>query len=242
VPTRIRNVTQQIGARRVLEQRALRPLHTQMQFAMALMRLSGNKPVKMAVHWKGRRATLTEKLFIDIATSFLTTHAAIDSSLSGGAPGQGGDVASRAMVDGLCVMAHIAPVAAQNICDAMFETGHTKKVFQEMNSVVGQAVNKQLPPLPFFDDRHSLDQATFDAIETRLLTHFNVFVARFGPGGSARERRAWVSSIKLKYRNARRLMFAQAMAQYIAQLEENTHATRAKHYLFWMLVGPVRPK
>jgi hypothetical protein len=26
------------------------------------------------------------------------------------------------------------------------------------------------------------------------------------------------------------------MAQYIAQLEENTHAMRAKHYLFWMLV------
>ncbi len=102
-----------------------------------------------------------------------------------------------------------------------------------------------------FDVCHSVDQATFDAvtyircsdaIETRLLTHFNVSVAPFGPGGSARERRAWVSSIKLKYRNARRLMFAQAMAQYIAQLEENTHATRAKHYLFWMLVGPVRPK
>ena len=108
-----------------------------------------------------------------------------------------------------------------------------------MNSVVGQAVNKQLPPLPVFDDRHSLDAATFDDIETRLLTQFNVSVARFGPGGSALERRAWVSSIKLKYRNARRLMFAQAMAQYIAQLEENTHATRAKHYLFWMIVKPL---
>ena len=192
----------------------------------------------MVVKWEGRRATLTEKLFVDIATSFLTTHVAIDSNLSGGASGDG-NVASRAMVDGLCVMAHIAPVAAQNICDAVFETGHTRLVFQEMNSVVGQAVNKQLPPLPFFDDRHSLDQATFDAIETRLLEHFNVYVARFAPGGSARARRAWVSSIKLKYRNARRLLFAQTMTQYIAQLEENTHATRVKHYLFWMLVGPV---
>jgi hypothetical protein len=132
-------------------------------------------------------------------------------------------------------MAHIGPVAAQNICAAVFGTGHTKQVFQEMNSVVWQAVDKQLPSLPVVDDRHSLDQATFDAIETRLLTHFNVSVARFGPGGSLRERRAWVSSIKLKYRNARRLMFAQTMAQYIAQLAENTHATRAKHYLFWML-------
>ena len=42
------------------------------EFAMALRRLSANQPVKMVVDWKGRRATLTEKLFIDIATSFLT--------------------------------------------------------------------------------------------------------------------------------------------------------------------------
>ena len=136
-------------------------------------------------------------------------------------------------------MAHIVPVTAQVICAAFFETGHSLPVWSEMNSVVGQAVDKQLPPLPVFADRHSLDQATFNVIETRLLTRFNVSVARFGPGGSALERRAWVSSIKLKYRNARRLMFAQAMAEYIAQLEENTHATRVKHYLFWMLVGPV---
>jgi hypothetical protein len=37
-----------------------------------------------------------------------------------------------------------------------------------------------------------------------------------------------------------RLMFAQAMAEYIATLEEDAHATRAKHYLFWMIVGQVR--
>jgi hypothetical protein len=196
----------------------------------------------MVVKWEGRRATLTEKLFVDIATSFLTTHVAIDSNLSGGTQGQGGDIASRAMVDGLCAMAHITPVTAQNISVAVFETGHSCKVWTEMNSEVGLAVDEKLPSLPVFDDRHSLDQATFDATETRLLTHFNVSVAPFGPGGSARERRAWVSSIKLKYRNARRLLFAQTVAQYIAQLEENTHATRAKHYLFWMLVGPVRPK
>ena len=42
------------------------------EFGMALRRLSANQPVKMVVDWKGRRATLTEKLFIDIATSFLT--------------------------------------------------------------------------------------------------------------------------------------------------------------------------
>ena len=108
-----------------------------------------------------------------------------------------------------------------------------------MNSEVGQVVDKPLPPLPVSADRHSLDQATFNAIETRLLAHFNVPVARFGLGGSWKEKKAWASSIKLKYRNARRLMFAQAMAEYIAQLEENTHATRVKHYLFWMLVGPV---
>ena len=65
-------------------------------------------------------------------------------------------------------------------------------------------------------------------------------VGGFRPEGQARERRVWVSSIKLKYRNARRPMFAQAMAQYIATLEEDTHATRAKHYLFWMTVGQVR--
>ena len=143
------------------------------------------------------------------------------------------------MLDGLCAMARINPVTAQNICVAVFETGHSHRVWSEMNSVVGQVVDKQLPSLPVSADRHSLDQATFNAIETRLLTHFNVSVARFGLGGSAREKRAWVSSIKLKYRNARRLLFAQTMAQYIAQLEENTHATRAKHYLFWMLVLPL---
>ena len=87
MPTRIRNVTQQIGAGRVLEQQALRPTHTQAQFAMALMSLSAEKPVKMVVKWEGRRATLTEQLFIDIATSFLTAHVAIDRNLSGGAPG-----------------------------------------------------------------------------------------------------------------------------------------------------------
>ncbi len=138
------------------------------------------------------------------------------------------------MVDGLCAMARIDPVTAWNICVAVFETGHSHRVWSEMNSVVGQVVDKQLPSLPVFADRHSLDQATFNAIETRLLTHFNVSVVRFG--GSWKEKKAWVSSIKLKYRNARRLLFAQAMAQYIAQLEENTHATRAKHYLFWMFV------
>jgi hypothetical protein len=102
-------------------------------------------------------------------------------------------------------------------------------VFQEMNSVVWQAIDKQLQSLPVFHDCYSLDQATFDAIETRLLTHFSVSVARFSTGGSTRARKAWVSSIKLKYSNYRRLMFAQTMAQYIAQNEENTHATRTKH-------------
>jgi hypothetical protein len=210
VPTRIRNVTQQIGGGRVLEQQVLRPTHTNMQFAMSLMKLIANKPIKMLVNWKGSRKTLTGKLFVDIATSFLTNHVAIDSNLSGGAsaaPGKG-DVASRAMVDGLCVMANITPVAVHDICDAVLVTGHTYRVYTEMNSIVGQAVDKQLPPLPVFADRHSLDAATFDAIQTRLLTHFNVSVARFGPGGSSIEKKAWASSIKPQYRNARRLMFA----------------------------------
>jgi hypothetical protein len=210
---------------------------------MALMRLSANEPIKMLVNWKGSRKTLTDNLFVDIATSFLTTHVAIDRNLLGGASAAGkSDFTSRAMVDVLCAMAKITTVAAQDICDAVFATGHSHRVYEEMNSIVGRAVDEQLQPLPVFANRHSLDAATFDDIETRLLTHFNVSVARFGLGGSSKEKKAWVSSIKLKYRNARRLLFAQAMAQYIAQLEENTHATRAKHYLFWMLVGPVRPK
>jgi hypothetical protein len=244
VPTLIRNVTQQIGAGRVLEHQALRPTHTQTQFAMALVKLSDNKPVKMHVNWKGiycSRKTLTGELFVDIETSFLTKHVAIDRNLLGGASaasGQG-DVASWSIVDVLCAMANIVSVAAQDICDAVFATGHTHQVYTEMNSIVGQAVDQQLPPLPVFADRHSLDAATFDAIKTRLLTHFNVSVARIGPGGSTKEKKAKVSSTKLQYRNARRLMFAQTMAQYIAQLKENTHATRAKHYLFWMLVKPL---
>jgi hypothetical protein len=122
------------------------------------------------------------------------------------------------MVDGLCAMANIVPVTAQVIGAAVFQSGHSYRVWTEMNSLVGHAVDETLPPLPVFD----------------------VSVARFRPGGSGQARREWVSSIKLKYRNARRLMLAQAMAQYIAALEENTHATRAKHYLFWMIVGQVR--
>ena len=74
VSTRIRNVTQRIGPGRVLEHQALRPTHTKMQFAMALRRLSTEKPVKMVVQWKGNRQTLTATLFVNVATSFLTTH------------------------------------------------------------------------------------------------------------------------------------------------------------------------
>ena len=110
VPSRIGIVTQQRGARRVLEQQALRPTHTQMQFAMALMRISDNKHVKMAVFWKGRRVTLTEKPFIDITTQFLATNIAIGSNLSEGA--SKGDIASWTMVDGACAMADIVPVTA----------------------------------------------------------------------------------------------------------------------------------
>jgi hypothetical protein len=190
----------------------------------------------MAVNWKGRRETLTEKMFIDIATLFLDTNVAIDSNLSGVA--SRGDIASRAMVDGLCAMANIVPVTAQAIGAAVLQSGHTYTEWAEMNSLASQAADETLPPLPGFHNRHSLDEVAFEAIETRLLTHFNVTVARFRPGGSERERRVWVSSIKLKYRNARRLMFAQAMAKYIAALEEDTHATRAKHYLFWMIAAP----
>ncbi len=241
MPTRIRNVTQQIGAGRVLEHQALRPTHTQTQFAMALRSLSANKPVEMHVNWKGSQKTLTDNLFVDIATSFLTKHVAIDRNLLGGTSAAAGthDVASREMVDVLCAMAKITTVAAQDICDAVFATGHSYPVYREMNTIVGQAVNKQLPPLPVFADRHSIDAATVDDIETRLLRHFNVSIARFGLGGSSKEKRGWVSSIKRQYRNARRLMLAQKMAQYIAQLEENTHATRAKHFLFWMIVKPL---
>jgi hypothetical protein len=204
---------------------------------MAFRSLSANKPVKMHVNWKGSRKTLTDKLFVDIVTSFLTNHVAIDRNLLGGASAAGkSDFTSRAMLDVLCAMAKITTVAPQDICDAVFAIGHSQRVYKEMNTIVGRAVDEQLQPLPVFADGHSLDAATFDDIATRLLTHFNVSVARFGPGGSERERRAWVSSIKLKYRNARRLTSAQSMAQYIAQLEENTHAMRAKHYIFWMIV------
>jgi hypothetical protein len=180
VPSRIGIVTQQRGARRVLEQQALRPTHTQMQFAMALMRISDNKHVKMAVFWKGRRVTLTEKPFIDITTQFLATNIALDINLSGGA--SKGDVASQAIVDGLCAMADIVPITAQVIGAAVFQSGHSYRVWTEMNSLAGHSVDETLPPLPVFDDRHSLDQVKFDAIETRLLTHFNVSVARLRPG------------------------------------------------------------
>jgi hypothetical protein len=81
-----------------------------MQFAMALVRLSGNTHVKMAVLWKGRRVTRTEKLFIEIATQFLATNIAIGSNLSEGA--SKGDIASWTMVDGACAMADIVPVTA----------------------------------------------------------------------------------------------------------------------------------
>ncbi len=101
---------------------------------MALTNLSANKPVKMHVNWKGSRKTLTDNLFVDIATSFLTKHVAIDRNLLGGASAASGthDVASRAMVDVLCAMAKITTVAAQDICDAVFATGHTQAVYTEI--------------------------------------------------------------------------------------------------------------
>ena len=195
----------------------------------------------MQVTWAGGRKILTDKLFVVITTSFLDKHVSIDNNLLGGASEAGKpDVASREMVDGLYVLAHIASVAAQDICDAVFATGHSRPVYEEMNAKVRQVVDQHLSSLPVVADRHWLHPDTFDDIKTRLLSHFGVTVDRFGPGGSTRKKRAWVASTKLKYRNARRLMFAQKMAQYIATLEENTHAVRAKHYLFWMLVNPIR--
>ena len=195
---------------------------------------SGAEPDKMTVTWKGRRETLKQRLFVDIAMVFLDTNIAIDSNLSGGA--RAGDVASQALVDEMCAVANIAPVTAQAICDAVFQAGHSYPVWVEMNSLVAQVVNEKLQPFTVCQDRHSLDQDTFNAIEARLLAHFNVSVTRFRIGGAV-ERREWVSSIKLKYRNARRLIkFAQALAENIATLREDTRAIRAKHYLFWMIV------
>ena len=56
---------------------------------------------------------------------------------------------------------------------------------------MGHAVEQHIPPLPVFADRHSLDQATFDAmnLKTRLLAHFNVSESRPIPprGHSSRE-------------------------------------------------------
>jgi hypothetical protein len=157
----------------------------------------------------------------------LDTNIAIDINLSGAA-GKG-DVASRSMVDRLCAMANIVPVTAQVIGAAVFQSGHSYRVWAEMNLLVAQAVDETLPPLPVFLDRHSLDPVTFDAIENCFLTYFNVSIARFRRGNvQERNLKEWVSSIKLKCRNARRLMFAQAMAKYIANLAEDTHAHGVK--------------
>jgi hypothetical protein len=140
-----------------------------MQFSMTLLSLSGNTHVKMTFNWKGRRVTLVERLFIDIATNFLDTNVAIGINLSGGA--NTGDVASRALVDGLCAMANIVPVTAQVISTAVFQIGHSERVWGEMNSLVAQAVDETLPLLPVCLDRHSLDQDTFDVIHRDSLAN-----------------------------------------------------------------------
>ena len=91
----------------------------------------------MQVTWAGGRKILTDKLFVVITTSFLDKHVSIDNNLLGGASEAGKpDVASREMVDGLYVLAHIASVAAQDICDAVFATGHSRPVYEEMNAPV----------------------------------------------------------------------------------------------------------
>ena len=97
MPNRTGIVTQQFGARRVLEHQALRPAHTQIQTAMSLMRMNGHH---VKITWKGSRVTLTESLPIDITMKFLTVNVSINPDLSGG--GIRGDTASRVMVDGLC--------------------------------------------------------------------------------------------------------------------------------------------
>ena len=101
-------------------------------------------------------------------------------------------------------MADIVPVTAQVICAAVFETGHSKSVWTEMNSEVGQTV-----------------------IRPRGLSTREESVGLF-------------DQAKISQRSEADVRAGNAL--YIARLEENTHATRAKHSLFWMLVGPVRPK
>ena len=72
---RIGIVAQQRGAKRKASTRTASSSTYTNQNAVcngaALMRLSDNKSVKMTVNWKGCKATLTEKLVIDIATRFL---------------------------------------------------------------------------------------------------------------------------------------------------------------------------
>jgi len=49
---------------------------------------------------------------------------------------------------------------------------------EETDSIVGQVVDQKLPSLPVVADCHQLHQATFEAIETRLKTHFGVVSCR----------------------------------------------------------------
>ena len=68
---------------------------------------------------------------------------------------------------------------------------------REMNSTVGEAVDKKLRFLPSGNGQYCLDRTTFTAIEARMLEHFDVTAGPFLPEGTpARERNGWVSSIK----------------------------------------------
>jgi hypothetical protein len=80
----------------------------------------------------------------------------------------------------------------------------------------------------------------FNAIEARLQEHYHVTAGPFLPEGE--ERRLWVSSMKLRYRNARRRMFARAMSEHITRASNRisrprVRSTTCSGWLSIMLLG-----
>jgi hypothetical protein len=124
-------------------------------------------------------------------------------------------------------IAVIDPIAPDAICIAVFMFRHHRDVRREMNSLAGAAVDKTLPPIPSDDGNGRLIAVRSTPLRLACKSTIMRLPAHsLRPEGE--EKRLWVSSIKLRYRNARRLMFARAMSEHITGLEPHLQASRCE--------------
>ena len=159
------------------------------------------------------------------------------------------DISSTCAHARVCLLASHASVCMKII----FETGRTggdersqwQGLFPEAVCTAtqssGENVGKKLPPTPRTpsDNGPWLDRTFIDIECASRLACMNIMCppAHSFQRPQQRDERG-NSSIMLRYRNARRLIFARAMSEHIAGIEPRLRALRAKHYMFWCVVDP----